>query len=576
MGWAIMLSTIPAANPKTGKSFYRPLRRNIILAIFTVTLVPLLLSYGVLLYHFQDSYREKVIAHLHELMLKHVQAIDSFLADRLADIRVLSRANDPAVLADESFLRTQLNLLREEFAGKFVDLGLVNSEGIQVSYAGPYNLTGADYSKALWFRQASKNTHYISDVFSGLRGSPHFIVAVRMRRYGQTWILRATVDIKAFNSLVENVRQGETGFAFIANRDGELETRPRFPVDISRQPYIGFIQEDNAVGKVVVAEKQGQDGHDYILAVGPLRNGRWILFYQQELSDALRAVRVAELMALAVMAAVLLAVLVMSIMVSGRLVRRIAKSDAQKRIMDEKVLEAGRLASIGELAAGIAHEINNPVAIMVEEAGWLEDLMEDGELDSRANQMEFQRALGQIKAQGARCKTITHKLLSFARKTDPVSREISANEIVQEAISLLGQKSRYANVKIQAKMQPGLPEIKASPSELQQVLVNLINNAVDAIDSSGGEVTVSTKHEGDQVLITVSDTGAGIPEANLNRIFDPFYTTKPVGQGTGLGLSICYGIVHKIGGDISVRSLVNQGTTFTISLPVADSGEEGS
>ncbi len=566
--------TAANANPKTGKSFYRPLRRNIILAIFTVTLVPLLLSYGVLLNHFRDTYREKVFAHLHELMLKHVQAIDSFLADRLADIRVLSRAHDPAVLADEGFLRTQLNLLREEFAGKFVDLGLVDNDGIQVAYAGPYNLTGADYANAAWFRQALKNPHYISDVFTGLRGSPHFIVAVRMRRHGQSWILRATVDIKAFNSLVENVRQGETGFAFIANRDGELETRPRFPVDISRQPYAGFIKEVKAAGNVVVAEKTGQDDRDYILAVGPLKNGQWILFYQQEYSDALHAVRVAEMMALTVMAAVVVAVLVLSIVVSSRLINRIAKSDAQQKLMDEKVLEAGRLASIGELAAGIAHEINNPVAIMVEEAGWLEDLMEDGDLDSPANQTEFLRALNQIKAQGSRCKSITHKLLSFARKTDPVSREISANEIVQEAISLLGQKSRYANVKIQARLQPGLPEIKASPSELQQVLVNLINNAVDAINSSGGEVTVSTKHVGEQVLIAVSDTGAGIPEANLSRIFDPFYTTKPVGQGTGLGLSICYGIIHKLGGDISVESLVGQGTTFTITLPAVNIGKE--
>ena len=566
--------TAANGNPKTGKSFYRPLRRNIILAIFTVTLVPLLLSYGVLLNHFRDTYREKVFAHLHELMLKHVQAIDSFLADRLADIRVLSRAHDPAVLADEGFLRTQLNLLREEFAGKFVDLGLVDNDGIQVAYAGPYNLTGADYSNAAWFRQALKNPHYISDVFTGLRGSPHFIVAVKMKRYGQNWILRATVDIKAFNSLVENVRQGETGFAFIANRDGELETRPRFPVDISRQPYAGFIKEVKDVGNVVVAEKTGQDDRDYILAVGPLKNGQWILFYQQEYSDALHAVRVAEMMALAVMAAVVVAVLILSIVVSSRLINRIAKSDAQQKMMDEKVLEAGRLASIGELAAGIAHEINNPVAIMVEEAGWLEDLMEDGELDSPANQTEFLRALNQIKAQGSRCKSITHKLLSFARKTDPVAREISANEIVQEAISLLGQKSRYANVKIQARLQPGLPEIQASPSELQQVLVNLINNAVDAINSSGGDVTVSTSHVDNQVLIAVSDTGAGIPEANLARIFDPFYTTKPVGQGTGLGLSICYGIIHKLGGDISVESLVGQGTTFTIILPAVNIGKE--
>jgi two-component system NtrC family sensor kinase len=236
--------------------------------------------------------------------------------------------------------------------------------------------------------------------------------------------------------------------------------------------------------------------------------------------------------------------------------------------MSDKVVEAGRLASIGELAAGIAHEINNPVAIMVEEAGWIQDLLDEDQCRSAENLAEIERAVKQIRTQGGRCKEITHKLLSFARKTDPAEREIVLNELVGEVMGLLSQKTRYANVELKADLAAGLPAISASPSEMQQVLLNLLNNAVDAMGPEGGIITVDTRL-GDQgrVELVVADTGMGIAESNLERIFDPFYTTKPVGQGTGLGLSIVYGIVKKLGGDISVRSRKGEGTTFSVFLP---------
>jgi two-component system NtrC family sensor kinase len=134
-------------------------------------------------------------------------------------------------------------------------------------------------------------------------------------------------------------------------------------------------------------------------------------------------------------------------------------------------------------------------------------------------------------------------------------------------IGLTSQKTRYANVRIETELSPNLSSIHASPSELQQVLLNLVNNAIDAIERPGGTVTVATKAIGDEVVLEVRDTGKGIPEANLGRIFDPFFTTKPVGQGTGLGLPICYGIVEKMGGRITVESEIEKGTTFTVFIP---------
>ena len=257
---------------------------------------------------------------------------------------------------------------------------------------------------------------------------------------------------------------------------------------------------------------------------------------------------------------------------------KIKKAQTNKMVLIEKqaeekmnvqAIEAGKLASVGELASGIAHEINNPIAIMVEEAGWLSDLLSDEDLANPQNMEEFRRALNQIKAQGGRCKDITHKLLFFAKKTDSRVREVQINEIIEETVNTSEQRAKESNVKIVTHLDQELPNVSASPSEMQQVLLNLINNAIDAIGTGGGIVEITSRFNGGYVVIDVADTGQGIPSELINRIFDPFFTTKPVGKGTGLGLSICYGIIKKMGGDITLNSGVGMGATFHVHLPAA-------
>ena len=260
-------------------------------------------------------------------------------------------------------------------------------------------------------------------------------------------------------------------------------------------------------------------------------------------------------------------IIIMAFTLSKKVVKQVAKADLEKQMMSKKVIEAGRLVSVGELAAGIAHEINNPVAIMVEEAGWMGDLMEEAAFDNGENRAEFERAIGQIQTQGKRCKEITYKLLSFARKTDTTVEDVDIKELLEELVALSSQRAKYNSVEIRTDFQENLPFIRVSASEMQQVFFNMINNAIDAMEPDGGILTIATRQKAKHLVITVSDTGKGIPEANLERIFDPFFTTKPVGKGTGLGLSICYGIVEKIGGKLEVESTLGKGTTFYITVP---------
>jgi two-component system NtrC family sensor kinase len=235
--------------------------------------------------------------------------------------------------------------------------------------------------------------------------------------------------------------------------------------------------------------------------------------------------------------------------------------------MNKQVIESGKLASMGELAAGVAHEINNPVAVMIEEAGWIADIMTKADIGDPDNLKEIKRALGQIHDQGLRCGEITKKLLSFARGTDSNIRELEINETIDDVVGLTAQRAKYANIEIRKHLQEDLPKIQASETEMQQVLLNMINNAIFAMEKTGGTIDLTSELEKGHLNIKVADTGPGIPEANLERIFDPFFTTKPVGRGTGLGLSICYGIITKMEGSIEVESTVGAGTTFTIRIP---------
>jgi two-component system NtrC family sensor kinase len=547
----------------------QPKSRTMVLTVMLVAGIPLLIIGFVVIQQFGDAYRTKITDHLTLLMRTHSRSIDGFLTDRLGDIRVLARSHSIEELTDLDFLTRKLAILREEYGGFFVDLGLIDPQGIQQTYSGPFNLTKADYSDAPWFSEIKQRHDTISDVFSGLRGSPHFVVAAMIPRGDEGWVLRATVDFNAFNALVSNIRIGSTGLAYILNRSGEPQTRLPFDSDRLDNSHQAFFNANLVADKVLIEEHPDALGNDSIFAVTPLNSGRWILIYQQEISDAFESLTTTRTIAILLFIFWAAIVGLFIYFVSRRMTLRIEEAIILKDKMSDQVVEAGRLASIGELAAGIAHEINNPVAIMVEEAGWIQDLLAEDDPSTPENLLEIERATNQIKTQGGRCKEITHKLLSFARKTDPTAKKLDLNQLIEEMITLVDQKTRYANVKIETQLDPDLPLFWASATELQQVLLNLLNNSVDAMNPSGGHIRIATRLSENHIVLDLTDNGIGIAEANLSRIFDPFYTTKPVGQGTGLGLSICYGIIQKLGGKIQAQSAKGKGTTFTIFLPVA-------
>ncbi len=237
------------------------------------------------------------------------------------------------------------------------------------------------------------------------------------------------------------------------------------------------------------------------------------------------------------------------------------------RRTEEELLNKEKLASMGQLAAGVAHEINNPLGTILLFADTL--YRETDEKDKRREDLKM------IVQETLRCKKIVSDLLSFARQQDILAQESDIHEILQQAINSVGLQPSFAQVRFVQNFASDLPHIQADPSQLIQVFVNLFNNSTEAMPG-GGTITIDTRKADHQpaVEIVVADTGGGIPEENLGKMFTPFFTTKPIGKGTGLGLSIVYGIIKMHRGQISVKSEVGRGTTFTITLPVISAKQE--
>jgi signal transduction histidine kinase len=246
--------------------------------------------------------------------------------------------------------------------------------------------------------------------------------------------------------------------------------------------------------------------------------------------------------------------------------------EAEKRRLDrlsrKRMAETAKLAALGELGKGVAHEINNPVHIMVNEVGWIEELLDEAAMDPDTDR-QIRVSLELIRQQARRCKTITSKLLTLRPVRDLRSRLSSLDAIWAKVLEERAGRMEDMGITTNQSWDQELIQTVWAESDWGQIFGNLVDNALDAMDLSGGRIEIFGLIKDDEAVLSVTDTGRGIEEHLLTRIFEPFFSTKDVGKGIGLGLAICHGIVEAMGGSIAVRSTPGQGSVFTIKVPMA-------
>jgi two-component system NtrC family sensor kinase len=546
------------------RSRYSKLKKDIILITLFVSVAPLILLGIGLYYQFAGVITEKTEGRLMSLARSHRSAIEIFLRERTSILATIADTHSLAFLSQPQNLAEVFNVINRRTEGLgLVDMGIIDTTGTQLVYVGPYDLKGLNYYQQSWFSEVMSKGRYISDVFMGYRQVPHFIIAVRGYGEGRSYIFRATIDSEVFNRLVRTAYAGLRGDAFIINKEGYFQTNPRFHGAILGRSDL----DPSAFAEDTVNFVRRPDGTAQFYAGSWLKNGEWLLIISQEAGEDRGSLQSTLNRTIFIIAVSCLAIVAMILITTNMMIRRLEGADRELNALNSQLIQSDKMAALGKMAAGIAHEINNPLAVIGEKAGWMHDLLSEEEFRQSDNLEEYKRSLVKIEEHVERARKITHNMLGFARRMEPRLDDVDVNAVITQTLELLKNHARINNIEIRKDLQSDLPVIASDQSQLQQVLLNLLNNAIDAIGKDGA-IDITTVAGDETIEISVRDSGPGIPETLQNRIFDPFFTTKGAGRGTGLGLSISYGIIEKIGGTLTLSSRENEGTTFFIRLPI--------
>ena len=489
------------------------------------------------------------------------RSIAFFIDERKMVLDFIARDNSFADLNDKKRLAEIFNNLKRGFSG-FADLGVIDSSGVHTAYVGPYQLKHKDYHNQLWFKETVRQGKYISDVFTGYRKAPHLVIAVKhMLPDGSFFILRASCEHR-LNSMLSEINAGGVGDAFIINKDGLLQTQSKYFGEIFNKINMPLprYSDKTEVVEDKISEIPFFIGYKY------LPDTSFILIVAKQKAKLMESWQETRNKLIEYLVMSITVILLWTLGMTTYMVRRIKIAD-QHRVKSLHMVEyTNKMASIGRLAAGIAHEINNPLAIINEKAGLINDMF-----TFRKEYKENPRLIkivNSIITSVERCAIITRRLLSFARHMHGDIQPVNINKLIREVFGFMEKEAEYRSIEIVLDISDEIPEFKSDRGKLQQILLNLINNAFSAMNDGGRLELIARLKDSDNVSIVCNDNGVGISKANLKRIFDPFFSTKTSSGGTGLGLSITYNLVQEIGGTIEVQSEEEKGTEFTINLPL--------
>jgi two-component system, NtrC family, sensor kinase len=535
-----------------------------------VAFIPLI-ALAVVDYHVtQRSIASENLLRTARLVSNTRRSISFFFTQRRAALDFVVKEYNFKTLNEPGVLNNILQNLKISFGG-ITDIGLIDPLGNQRNYVGPYNLLGKNYSEQDWYQEVCKRGVYISNVFLGFRQVPHIVIAIkRILPNGFFYVVRTTLDTGVLDDLLSGFELAGKGDIFMINREGTLQT-PSL--------YHGKVLQKLSLPVPEYAPKtrvfEGKNAHNDPVIIGYryISDTPFILMvvkHERELMKSWYETRIKLIFFLTVSIIVILGVVVG---MATYLVNKIYVADQARIATLHQVEYSNKMASIGRLAAGVAHEINNPLAIINEKAGLIKDL-----LTFKKTPAGGDRLLGLVDAvlsSVKRAGTITKRLLSFSRQSEISIQPIELKELIEEVLTFFEKEAEYRSIAISTEAPEHIPRIESDRGKLQEIFLNLFNNACSAMEDGGHLAIQIRRKDTNSVLVTVTDDGCGIPKEDLERIFEPFFSTKTKKGGTGLGLSLTANFVRELGGTITVESTTGKGTTFSVTLPVRMERKEG-
>ncbi len=556
----------PGVRARTEEYFSR-LRLRVKLGFLAAFLIPPIALFVYFHFQFNSTLKESGELHLVSLAESQKNTIDLFLQERVVNIFSLFHSAEFDANPPQEVMDRYLQTLRQT-SDAFIDVGFCDSQGAQIGYAGPFTyLLGKDYGSEDWFVAVMEQDreYYISDIHLGFRNDPHFTIAVKQRIDARPYVMRATLDPDKFYMFLRSIGRGKGVDSALINKEGRYQV-----VDPDKGELLGESEYIPPASESYGVEETRVNGDSILAAYVWLKETPWALVIRQPLSVAYgQMYRTRKVMIASTIMIIIIAVVSIWV-IADRLLRRAQATAHSREELQSQLVHAAKLASVGELAAGIAHEINNPLAIIAATTGVIRDLF-DPEFKLKWTPDTVLDELGNIDSAVFKARGITQTLLKFSRKNPPRLIPSNVNKILEQVVAGLKEHEfEVSNIEVVRDYDPHLPDIMLDPDQISQVFLNLINNAGDAIEGTG-TITLATRHDDGFVRVTVSDNGVGMAPEVMEKIFLPFFTTKEVGKGTGLGLSVSSSIVETMGGRIEAQSVLGAGSSFTVVLPLAES-----
>ncbi len=544
----------PTAEPAARSSdfpHYRHAWNRVVCALLAAAFIPLLAVGGGLYGYAYHQLHKKTHAALAAAVLQHQTAIDRFLQERLLDLEVLAgifgrqRLTDPAVLE---------NVFGELHRHQpwFQDLGVIDAGGRHLAYHGPYDLISRNYRQAAWFAPTIRDGRYISDVYSGFRDVPHFIIAIRRTDALGDWILRATVDTVFFNQQVHAFSGQGDPDAFLVNADGLFQSLPRRGGALMASAGLPALEPFEGVR----LERSG----DLLRAQVWLRQVPWRCVVEMSRPATLADLHQVRLLGIGVLLLSAFVIAATVLLTTNYLVAELETARRSLNLLDRQLRRTSYLASTMQLSDGMLHELGD----VLDNLDMAHRCMT--EADPAAGRGDRAEALGQMGHEIRRGRTALTRFMRFTAAEEPIIAPLDLHRLLEDLVGILERDLRLRSIRVERRYRLADARVRSDRGKLRQVFQNLVLNAVEAIGENG-TLTLTTEGDDRTVRVTIADTGPGVPPDLREKIFDPLFTTKE--KGTGLGLSISQNILQHLGGRIQLDPWNRQGAAFIVILPVA-------
>ncbi len=537
--------------------------KRAILVTASVALVPLIIwalsGYRLTM----GTIESELVLRTSQLVSNSWRSVSLFLTERRSVLDFIAHDNGLETLKDPARLADILENLNKRFGG-FIDLGVINSSGKQISHAGSHQTESLDYNRQHWYREVLKRGVYISELVMGPLNEPFVDFAVKRELAdGSFFVLHARLKPEQLTESIAHIDVGAEGDLFIISRNGVLQTPSRYHGPVFNKISIA-VPEYSARTRVIESINDKKDR--ILIGYAHIPDTPYILMMIQKQSERIQPWYKTTWAFTGILAASIILILLVTLGVATNLVNQIHAADQERVDTLHQVEYASKMVSLGRLASGVAHEINNPLAIINEKAGHIKDIFTLTE--TYAKDPKLINLVDSVISTVQRCAAVTRGMLNFARHLNLSVQTIDLKEIIDEVKSVLSKEAELRSITVGVTVSEDIPPFESDRGKLEQVFFNLFNSAIGAMSDGGHlEITARRKNK-DYISVAFTDNGRGIPESDLKHIFEPFYYAKTGHSGTGLGLAVTYALVQEIGGTISVQSSPGRETCFDISIPL--------